>query len=72
MYIDDELGLILGVVGIVFALFAGIMYADYRVDKHVCYTRFKDYQPEYVGWVTGCMVTIDEQRVPASSVRMTM
>ena len=72
MYIDDELRMILGVVGIVFALIGGIMYTGYRVDKHVCYTRFKDYQPEYVGWATGCMVTIDEQRVPADSVRMTM
>lgn len=72
MYIDDELGLILWVVAIIVALCVGIAYIEYHFDKKVCYTRFKDYQPEYVGWATGCMVTVDEQRVPASSVRITM
>lgn len=72
MYIDDELRLILWVVAIVVALCVGIAYIGYHFDKKVCYTRFKDYQPEYVGWATGCMITADEQRIPAESLRVTM
>lgn len=72
MYFDDELMMIFGFIAAVVALCVGIAYMEYYFDKKVCYTRFKDYQPEYVGQVTGCMVTVDEQRVPAESVRVTM
>lgn len=72
MYIDDELKLICIVFLIVFALIGGIMRLDYHFDKKICYTKYADYQPEYVGWTTGCMITVDEQRVPADSLRMTL
>ena len=72
MYIDDGLIMIINVFAVVLALILGGIYIGYHFDKKACYTRFKDFQPEYVGWATGCMVTVDEQRVPASSVRMTM
>lgn len=72
MYIDDELKLICVVFLILFALFGCIAWLGYHFDKKICYTRYADYQPEYVGWATGCMVTVDEQRVPAESLRMTL
>jgi hypothetical protein len=40
--------------------------------KRQCYARFAQYEPEYIGEITGCMINVDEQRVPASSFRMTM
>lgn len=48
------------------------MRLGYHFDKKTCYTKYADYQPEYVGWATGCMITVDEQRVPADSLRMTL
>lgn len=72
MYIDDELKLICVFFLALIALAVGVARLDYHFDKKRCYTRYADFQPEYVGWVSGCMVTVDEQRVPASSVRMTM
>lgn len=40
--------------------------------KRYCYRAYAQFQPEYVGMITGCMITVDEQRVPADSLRMTL
>lgn len=69
---DDELRIICLVGAIIFALIGGVAYLGYHFDKKTCYTRYAQFQPEYVGWATGCMITVDEQRVPASSLRMTI
>lgn len=53
------------------ALFACV-YSIYRIERHTCYTRYKNYQPEYVGAITGCMITVDDQRIPADALRMTI
>ena len=42
------------------------------VEKRHCYRAYAQFNPEYVGMITGCMITVDEQRVPAKSLRMTM
>lgn len=42
------------------------------VEKRHCYRAYAQFNPEYVGFTTGCMITVDEQRVPADSLRMTM
>lgn len=72
MWIDDELKLAGLLFGIAFVIIAGLMYMVYRFDKEACYTRYARFEPEYVGVVTGCMITVDEQRVPAESLRMTL
>lgn len=42
------------------------------VEKRHCYRAYAQFNPEYVGFTTGCMITVDEQRVPANSLRMTL
>jgi hypothetical protein len=42
------------------------------VEKRHCYRAYAQFNPEYVGFTTGCMITVDEQRVPADSLRMTL
>lgn len=48
----------------------GLCYFAGRIERKKCYARYADFQPEYVGHVTGCMITVDEQRVPANTLRM--
>jgi len=69
MYIDYELKLI---CAIFLALIAIIFGGAYLIDKKTCYSKYAAYQPEYVGLITGCMITADEQRIPAESLRVTM
>ena len=50
---------------------AGLMAINYVRQTH-CERAYANYQPEYVGAITGCMITVDEERVPASNFRMTL
>ena len=43
-----------------------------KMTERKCYRAYANFQPEYVGMITGCMITVDEQRVPADSLRMTL
>lgn len=54
------------------AVVAIIIGGGFLVERKACYNKYAAYQPEYVGLTTGCMITVDEQRVPAESLRMTM
>lgn len=54
------------------AIIAALLHTAAKVDRKKCYTRYADFQPEYVDAMTGCMITVDEQRVPAESLRMTL
>lgn len=53
------------------AIVGGLIYIGERVERKRCYSRYADFQPEYVGSMTGCMITVDEQRAPASALRIT-
>lgn len=59
-------------IAIVLSLAALLIWACYAMDKTRCYRAYANFQPEYVGLITGCMITVDEQRVPADSLRMTL
>ena len=59
-------------LAIICSVFAGIVYGLYRMNRYGCHSRYAQYNPEYVGFITGCMITADEQRVPADSLRLTM
>lgn len=63
-----ELFSIVSVLGIV----AGLLYGGNIMAKRRCYSAYAQFSPEYVGFITGCMITVDEQRVPAKTLRMTL
>jgi len=42
------------------------------VEKRHCYRAYAQFSPEYVGFITGCVITVDEQRVPSDAFRMTL
>lgn len=53
-------------------IIAALLRTVAKVERKKCHTRYADFQPEYVDAMTGCMITVDEQRVPAESLRMTL
>lgn len=56
----------------VIAVCAAVLFAGNFVAKQKCYKAYAQFNPEYVGFITGCMITVDEQRVPANSLRVTL
>lgn len=50
---------------------AALLCANYIRETH-CMRAYANFEPEYVGFITGCMITVDEQRVPSSNFRMTL
>lgn len=48
------------------------VWGIYEIEKRHCYSAYANFAPEFVGAITGCMITVDEQRVPAESLRMTL
>lgn len=65
--------IVCGFVKIVFfgGLLCALVYGIYRLERASCMRQFAEFNPEFTV-VGGCMITVDEQRVPASSFRMTM
>ncbi len=62
----------LSVIGVLAFIIVGVLTMGYLIENKACYNKYAAYQPEYVGLMTGCMITVDEQRVPAESLRITM
>lgn len=70
-YICDCIKWCIFIVGCVVVV-GGICYLLNRIDRKECYSRYAEFQPEYVGAITGCMITVDDQRIPADALRMTI
>ena len=49
---------------------AVLLFVGNFAAKQKCYKAYAQFNPEYVGFITGCMITVDEQRVPSSALRM--
>lgn len=58
--------MITGVIGVICLMYFGA----YLIDKKQCYTKYNDFQPEYVGIITGCMVQYNGKTVPVESLRV--
>ena len=58
---------IVAVLGIV-----GAVYGINVLEKRHCFSAYAQFGPEYPDFITGCMITVDEQRVPAKTLRMTL
>lgn len=59
-------------VVVVLCIVAMLLQITVNFEQRKCYRAYAQFQPEYVGMITGCMITVDEQRVPAESLRMTL
>lgn len=55
---------------IVIMVCAVVLFVGNFTAKQKCHKAYAQFNPEYVGFVTGCMITVDEQRVPSSALRM--
>lgn len=62
---------ITAVVILIVAATASVLFCN-KMTERKCYRAYAQFNPEYVGMITGCMITVDEQRVPADSLRMTL
>ena len=58
--------IIAGVIGFICL----ISFGAYFIDKKQCYTKYNDFQPEYVGIITGCMVQYNGKTFPVESLRV--
>lgn len=54
------------VVFIILALFGGSV----AIDRASCLSKYADFQPEYRGVITGCLVQYNGKTVPAESLRV--
>ena len=64
---DKELWAMVGVVAfIMLALFGGIVV----IGRASCLSKYVDFQPEYRGVITGCLVQYNGKTVPAESLRV--
>ena len=54
------------VIFIMLALFGGIV----GIDRASCLSKYADFQPEYRGVITGCLVQYNGKTVPAESLRV--
>lgn len=64
---DKELWAMVGVVAfIMLALFGGIVV----IGRASCLSKYADFQPEYRGVITGCLVQYNGKTVPAESLRV--
>lgn len=70
-YLQDIINFLFCIIGSL-AVLGVIALVGSRIEKRHCLRAYAQYQPEWVGIVTGCMITIDEDRVPASSLRLTI
>lgn len=51
---------------VILALFGGIVV----INKASCLSKYADFQPEYRGVITGCLVQYNGKTVPAESLRV--
>lgn len=58
--------ILLIVVGYI-GLITGVIY---YMDKNACYSKYIDFQPEYHGVITGCLVQYNGKTVPVESLRV--
>ena len=64
---DRELKIFLLIfVGFMLSIFIGAYY----LEKNACYSKYSDFQPEYHGLVTGCLVQYKGKTVPVESLRV--
>lgn len=62
--------LIGALVGIIVAFTVGLFFLINTMERKGCLTRYADFQPEYHGIVTGCLVQYNGKTVPSSSLRV--
>ncbi len=54
----------------VFFVVVFIIGCMYVIDKKACLSKYRDFNPEYVGLITGCMVEYNGKTVPSESLRV--
>lgn len=58
---------IVGVVTFIILAWFGVIVA---IDRASCLSKYADFQPEYRGVITGCLVQYNGKTVPAESLRV--
>lgn len=58
------------IVGTVVASLVVLVLSIQTLDKKACLSRYVDFQPEYHGIITGCLVQYNGKTVPSESLRV--
>ena len=59
------------VIFLIMCVFTGIaLFCGYHISKDACYSKYADFEPEYHGLVTGCLVQYNGKTVPVESLRV--
>ena len=59
-----------GVISIIIMFFVLATLFSREVDRKSCLSKYADFQPEYRGMVTGCLVRVGDKTVPVESLRL--
>lgn len=57
-------------IGMIVGSVAMLVLIVSLLDKSACLSKYADFQPEYRGVITGCLVQYNGKTVPAESLRV--
>ena len=59
---------------ILFVIFCivGWVAFDWYSERQQCYNAYSQFEPEYVGYATGCVISVDVLRVPAKVLQVSV
>ena len=60
-----------GVVLVIITFFVLAVLFSREVDRKSCLSKYVDFQPEYHGMVTGCLVRVGDKTIPVESFCLT-
>lgn len=60
-----------GVISVIIMFFVLAVLFSREVDRKSCLSKYADFQPEYHGMITGCLIRVGDKTVPIESLRLT-
>lgn len=57
------------IVGVYAFVILALVSCVFAIEKQSCVSKYADFQPEYHGVITGCLVQHNGKTVPAESLR---
>lgn len=58
------------IVGFYTFIILALVACEFAVKRESCLSKYADFQPEYHGVITGCLIQYNGKTVPAESLRV--
>ena len=69
---DGELKFVIGMSVVVVAFTTMLVITCDKIEKKKCLTKYADFQPEYVDFITKCQIKYKGKTIPAEALRITV